>query len=328
VQIASAANESHYLSKSKKVIRQKDEVSQQSSEILAGGDVSVSASNDLLLSASKVEAGDEAYLVAGENLALLSAEDYDYSLYQKKKSGSFGRKSFKRDEVTQVTHIGSEVSAGGDVTLLSGSDQLYQAATLESGNDLTLASGGAITFEGVKDLKQESHEKSSNSLAWTSAKGKGTTDETLRQSVLIAKGETIIKAVDGLKIDVKHVDQQTISQTIDAMVQADPELAWIKEAEARGDVDWQRVKEVHDSFKYSQSGLDGGAAIIIAIIVAYLTAGAASGLIGGAAGATAGSGTAMAAGTAYALHKPYLPLPGLALYHVLSNWQFHGNSAS
>lgn len=38
------------------------------------------------------------------------------------------------------------------------------------------------------------------------------------------------------------------------MVKADPGLAWIKEAEQRGDVDWRQVKEVHDSFKYSQSG--------------------------------------------------------------------------
>src|SRR5690606_19943493 len=114
-------------------------------------------------------------------------EDYDYSLYQKKSKGSFGRKSFKRDEATQVTHVGSEVSAGNDVTLLSGSDQLYQAARLQSGGDLTLASGGAITFEGVKDLKQESHEKSKSSFAWQSAKGKGKTDETLRQSQLVVQ---------------------------------------------------------------------------------------------------------------------------------------------
>ncbi|TBU81901.1 DUF637 domain-containing protein, partial [Phytopseudomonas dryadis] len=127
------------------------------------------------------------------------------------------------------------------------------------------------------------------------AKGKGTTDETLLQSQLIAQGDIVIKAVDGLKIDIKEVNQQTVSQTIDAMVQADPELAWLKEMEQRGDVDWHRVKEVHDSFKYSHSGLGGAAMMIIAIVVAYFTAGAASGLIGSAAGAGAGSGSAMAA---------------------------------
>ncbi|MFC3606942.1 hypothetical protein ACFOMF_03990, partial [Stutzerimonas tarimensis] len=174
-------------------------------------------------------------------------------------------------------------------------------AKLTSGEDLTLSSGGTITFEGVKDLEQESHEKSKSSFAWQSAKGKGTTDETLVQSQLIAQGELVIQAVEGLQIDVRQVNQQTVSQTIDAMVQADPNLAWLKEMESRGDVDWQRVKEVHDSFKYSSSGLGGPAAMVTAIAVAYFTAGAASAAIGNLAGAAAGSGSAMAAaGTATA----------------------------
>nr|WP_244157231.1 filamentous hemagglutinin N-terminal domain-containing protein [Pseudomonas argentinensis] len=301
--IASAANESHFLSKSKRVINQRDQVRQQSSEIVAGGDIAVNAESNLVVSASKLQAGDEAYLVAGENLALLSAEDYDYSLYQKKKKGSFGRKSFKRNESTQVTNVGSEITTGGDLILVSEGDQLYQRAHLESGNDLTLVSGGDITFEGVKDLEQESREKSKSSLAWQSSKGKGKTDETLRQSELIAQGELVIQAVDGLKIDIKQVNQQSVNQTIEAMVRADPNLAWLKEAEARGDVDWRRVKEVHDSFKYSSSGLGVGAQIVIAIVVAYFAGPLLSQGIGSLGGATAaaGSGTAMAAsGTATA----------------------------
>ncbi|MCD2832330.1 hypothetical protein, partial [Pseudomonas aeruginosa] len=108
---------------------------------------------------------------------------------------------------------------------LSGGDQTYQGAKLESGNDLAIVSGGAVTFEAVKDLHQESHEKSKGDLAWNSAKGKGQTDETLRQTQIVAQGNLAIKAVEGLKIDLKHIDQKTVSQTIDAMVQADPQLA-------------------------------------------------------------------------------------------------------
>ncbi|MFO6063138.1 filamentous hemagglutinin family protein, partial [Pseudomonas aeruginosa] len=169
---------------------------------------------------------------------------------------------------------------------------------LESGNDLAIVSGGAVTFDAVKDLHQESHEKSKGDLAWQSSKGKGQTDETVRQSQLVAQGNLAIKAVEGLKIDLKHIDQKTVSQTIDVMVKADPSLAWLREAEKQGDVDWRKVREVHDSFKYSHSGLGVGAQLAVAIVVTYLTAGAASAAIGSAAGATAGSGTAMAAGTA------------------------------
>jgi filamentous hemagglutinin len=271
VLLSAAANEDHFYSKSKKTTRQNDVVTQQSTEIRAGRDVGIDAAGNVVLVASNISAGGEAYLVAGDQLALLSAEDLDYSLYDMKKKGSFGSKKSKRDEVTDVRNVGSSITTGGDLTLVSEGNQLYQKARLESGGDLTLDAGGVIVFEAVKDLHQESHEKSSNSLAWTSAKGKGNTDETLQQSVLIAKGETVINAVDGLRIDIRDVNKQTVSQTIDAMVKVDPEFAWIKEAEARGDVDWQRVKEVHESFQYSQSGLGAGAQLVIAIVAsAYL----------------------------------------------------------
>lgn len=298
VTLVSAADEQHASYTSKKLKTQEDHVRQVGSEFSAGRDIAISAGEDLALSASRVSAGDEAYLVAGGKLALLAAEDSDYSLYDKKKKGSFGSKYIKRDEVTRVTNVGSTITTGGDLTLASGDDQRYQMAKLESGADLTIDSGGSITFEAAKDLHQESHVKSKNSLAWTSAKGKGNTDETLRQSQLVAQGDILIKAVDGLNIDIRKLDQKTVSQAIDSMVAADPKLAWLKDAEQRGDVNWRQVEELHESFKYSQSGLGQGAILAIMIIVTALTAGAASGAIGSAAGATAGSGSAMAAGTA------------------------------
>ncbi len=97
----------------------------------------------------------------------------------------------------------------------------------------------------MKDLHQESHEKSKSksSFVWNSMSGKGNTDETVLQSQLIAQGEIAIKAVEGLKIDIKQIDQKTVSETVDAMVAADPQLAWLKQVEQRGDVDWRRVKE-------------------------------------------------------------------------------------
>ncbi|HCE3931487.1 TPA: DUF637 domain-containing protein, partial [Pseudomonas aeruginosa] len=268
VTLAAAANEEHAYSKTRKVTYQEDKVAQQGTRVDAGGDLAINAGQDLRLIASQASAGDEAYLVAGDKLELLAANDSNYYLYDKKKKGDFGRKETRRDEVTDVKAVGSQISSGGDLTLLSGGDQTYQGAKLESGNDLAIVSGGAVTFEAVKDLHQESHEKSKGDLAWQSSKGKGQTDETVRQSQIVAQGNLAIKAVEGLKIDLKHIDQKTVSQTIDAMVQADPQLAWLKEAEQRGDVDWRRVQEVHDSWKYSNSGLGAAPSLAIAIVAA------------------------------------------------------------
>ncbi|GKQ44553.1 filamentous hemagglutinin N-terminal domain-containing protein [Pseudomonas syringae] len=294
--LSSAADEQHSYGKSKKVTEQEDHVSQVSADLKAGGSVALQAGQNLAVISSRITAGKEAYLVAGENLDILAAQDSDYSLYDMKKKGSFGAKKTQRDEVTDVKNIGSEITTGGDLLLSSGGDQKYQAAKLESGKDLTIESGGAVTFEGVKDLHQESHEKSKSDLAWNSSKGKGNTDETLRQSELVAKGEVAIRAVQGLKIDIKQIDQQSVSQTIDAMVKADPQLAWLKEAELRGDVDWRQVKEVHDSFKYDNSSLGQGAMLAIIIIVTVLTAGAGTFAAAGTAAGSAATGAATAAG--------------------------------
>ncbi|EPN47619.1 filamentous hemagglutinin family protein, partial [Pseudomonas syringae pv. actinidiae ICMP 19094] len=79
--ISSAADEEHSLSKSKKLTR---------ADLDAGGSVALQAGQNLAVISSRITAGKEAYLVAGENLDILAAQDSDYSLYDKKKKGSFG----------------------------------------------------------------------------------------------------------------------------------------------------------------------------------------------------------------------------------------------
>jgi filamentous hemagglutinin len=301
VRIASAANEDssayHKKRGGKKVDIEHHQVRQQSSVIEAGGELVVGAGGDLLVSSSHLKSGADAYLYAGEQIALLAAQDSNYSLYNMKKKGSWGSKKTKRDEVTDERHMGSSITSGENLTLNSDGDQTYQVAKLESGKDITLDGGGAITFEGVKDLHQESHEKTNNNSFWVSSKGKGNTDETLRQTQILAAGNIVIKAVYGLKIDVRQVNQQTVSQSINAMVNADPQLAWLKEAEKRGDVDWRVVKEIHDSYKYSNSGLGPASQIIIAIVMAAVVGPAAMGAMGTATGGAVAAGT-ISSGTA------------------------------
>jgi filamentous hemagglutinin family protein len=260
--------ETHSKDGKKRIHEEDNHTVQKAAEFSAGGNVVTSSGRDTTLIASKISAGNEAYVYAGNDLNLLAAQNKDYTLYDMKEKGGWGAMKAQHDEVTQVTHVGSEIKTGGNLTLISEGDQRYQVAKLESGKDITLDSGGAIVFEGVKDLHDESHTKSDGDAFWTSSKGKGNTDETLRQTQMIAKGNITIKAVEGLQIDLKQVDQQSVSQTIDAMVQADPQLAWLKQAEARGDVDWRQVKEIHESFKYSNSGLGPASQLIIAIALA------------------------------------------------------------
>lgn len=281
----------------KRIKTEDDQTTQVASVLTAGANFVSRAGRDTTLVASKISAGNEAYLYSGGQMNLLAAQDSTHTLYDMKKNSGWGSKKTQRDEVTRITNVGSVINTGGDLTLKSGGDQTYQLAKLQSGKDITLDSGGAITFEAVKDLHQESHEKTDNNAFWVSSKGKGNTDETLRQSQMIAEGNVAIKAVDGLKIDINQVNQQTVSQSIDAMVKADPQLAWLKDAEQRGDVDWRQVKEIHDSFKYSNSGLGPASQIIIAIVMAAVVGPAVMGAMGATTGGMVAAGT-MSANTA------------------------------
>ncbi|MDO0945660.1 two-partner secretion domain-containing protein [Chromohalobacter israelensis] len=282
--------EQNYRSSSTKKIHR--EIRQQGSELRADDDLTLVAGSDVNVTAGRLEAGDQAYLFAGRDVNLLAATDQDYSLYEKEKDGGlFGSSSYRRDEVDDRRAVGSQIVGGDGLSVFSGGDQTYQGARLESGGDLALTSLGSIDFATASDLHSESYEKSSGNFAWQSSKGEGRTDETLRQSELIARGETLIQAANGLNIDVSRIDQQTVSQTIDAMVAADPDFAWLKDMEARGDVDWHQVKAIHDSWDYSQSGLSQVAALAVSITVAAMTSGAA--MSGTAAGAGATSATSM-----------------------------------
>ncbi|WP_192826299.1 hemagglutinin repeat-containing protein, partial [Pseudomonas aeruginosa] len=117
VGLVAAANEEHAYGKTKKVTFQDDKITQQATRVDAGGDLAINAGQDLRLVASQASAGDEAYLVAGDKLELLAANDSSYYLYDKKSKGSFGSKKTRRDEITDVTAVGSQISSGGDLTL-------------------------------------------------------------------------------------------------------------------------------------------------------------------------------------------------------------------
>ncbi len=154
--------------------------------------------------------------IRGENVGVYGINQGDLAL----NSGNYDL-SYQGNNLT-ITKALLNVIADGKTKVYGDADPslTYQVSGLKNGDTAgAVLNGGSLS---VKDLHQESHEKSKGNLAWQSSKGKGQTDETVRQSQLVAQGNLAIKAVEGLKIDLKHIDQKTVSQTIDAMVQADP----------------------------------------------------------------------------------------------------------
>lgn len=272
-------------------------VNQVQSTLSAGGDMQLDAGGDLISIASYLQAGSDMSLAAAGDIALLAAQNSQYHLYESSKDGDFGAKSHKKDEIQNVTNVGTTLEAGGNLSVNSEGNQRYQAARLQSGGDISIVSGGHITFESVKDLYRETHERSQGDLAWNKMAGEGRVDETVLQSEIVAAGNLAIDAAEGMTIDLKDIDQHSVSQLIDGMVANNPDLAWLKEADANGEVDWQRVKEMHDSWEYESQSMGAATALVVAIVVTVLTAGAGAGAGAAVAGAT-GTGAAGVAATA------------------------------
>ncbi|MFJ7107897.1 hemagglutinin repeat-containing protein [Pseudomonas sp. NPDC098740] len=188
--LASAADESHSFSKSKKVTSQRDHVSQVSTNVTAGGNVALSAGKDLDLIASRVSAGDEAYLFAANNLTLQSAEDSDYSFYSKTKKSSSGKKS-RLDEVASTTNIASAVTSGGNSTLLAGKDMLIKGSEIAADKGgVQLVAGNDMQVVAVTDSNSARHESSSSKSSWGGLKSSKVKDQ-LSETQTTAVGSVI-----------------------------------------------------------------------------------------------------------------------------------------
>jgi filamentous hemagglutinin len=188
--LASAADEQHSYGKSKKVTSQEDHVSQVSTSVTAGGNVVLSAGKDLGLIASRVSAGDEAYLVAGSNLVLQSAEDSDYSFYSKTKKSSSGKK-FRLDETSSVTNVASSVTSGGNSALTAGNDLLIKGSnvTSEKGS-VGLRAGNDVEIVAVTDSSSARHERSQSKSSWGGLKSSKVEDQ-LAETQTTAVGSLI-----------------------------------------------------------------------------------------------------------------------------------------
>jgi len=188
--IASAANESSYDYRhkggSKRVHNEERQVRQQASVIESGKDLNVVAGNDLALVASQLRAGDEAYLYAGNNLALLTAEDSNYSFFEKHKK-SFTSKKSSLDERTQITNVGSSVTSNGDAVLIAKNDLGVMGSSVESTKaDVSLLAGNDVQIGSVSDLNESRQSRSSSKSSWggfKSSKAKNDVSESSTQSV-------------------------------------------------------------------------------------------------------------------------------------------------
>ncbi|PIF52660.1 filamentous hemagglutinin [Pseudomonas sp. 29] len=224
VLISSAADEEHSRSANKRMSRQDDEVTQVSSTVNAGGNVTLKAGKDLDLIASRVSAGNEAYLTSGANLVLQSAEDSDYSFYSKTKKSS-SKKTFQLDETSSVTNVASSVTSVGKSVLSAGNDLTIKGSNVVSEKaGVGLEAGNDVEILAVTDSSSARHERSKSKSSWGGLKSSKVQDQ-LAETQTTAVGSLI--SGDTIAVNAKRdatITGSALVSTNDLSVRAGGDL--------------------------------------------------------------------------------------------------------
>ncbi|WP_241664247.1 hemagglutinin repeat-containing protein [Pseudomonas sp. Sample_21] len=185
--VTSAANESEFSARSKRKQVESINVSQQSSVISSGRDIAASAGNDLNLIASRISASNEAYLFAGDDVNIATAEDVDYDYYSKTKKGSFGKKKSTMSESETVLSVSSTVEAGSKLVVSAGQDVNLTGAKLSSDGTLLASAGRDINLLAAQDSYSQA--SASSKKSWNKSKSSSSeqTQTRLNSTELSAK---------------------------------------------------------------------------------------------------------------------------------------------
>ncbi|EJC85478.1 hypothetical protein Rleg4DRAFT_7363 [Rhizobium leguminosarum bv. trifolii WSM2297] len=116
---------------------------QQQSQLSAGTNATIKADDDILLSGSSVKADGNVALSAGDDINITAAQEHSAS--------TFGKKS-----ASSITHLGSGISAGGDLSVTAGSgsgdhDLNIVGSKLAADGKLALKADGDVTIAEATD---------------------------------------------------------------------------------------------------------------------------------------------------------------------------------
>jgi filamentous hemagglutinin len=204
--LTSAANESDFVSRSKKRAQETHSITQQSTVLNSGRDIAIHAGNDLGIIASRIKADENISLNAEQDILVASAKDESSSYYYKKKKGSFGRSKTTQSESYDSTNVASVIDAGGDLTVNTHKDEdgsvnldggrnvTIIGSQMNAGNDLVLGAKNDVSVLSATEETGSYTKKTKTGLFGMSSKGSShlATSVTQVGSELNAKNDAVI----------------------------------------------------------------------------------------------------------------------------------------
>ncbi|MDR1703054.1 MAG: hemagglutinin repeat-containing protein, partial [Sporomusaceae bacterium] len=124
------------------------------SSISAGGSIGLQSGDDLSLKGVNVSAANDLNLSSGKDLSIETVKD--------ESSASRYRNSNNYSKQSEVTNKTSSLSAGGSIGLEAAGDMTLTGAQVTAGKDISALSGGNLLLDAVKDSKEVDWKSGSN----------------------------------------------------------------------------------------------------------------------------------------------------------------------
>jgi filamentous hemagglutinin family protein len=129
--------------------------------ITATGKLNLDAAKDITVKGADVKADGDVSLAAGNNVTFDTIQDKTATTTYKKTGGLFSSGSETNNVIT-TTNIGSNLGAGGNLTIKSGKDTTIAGSKVKVGGSLDVDAGGDLNVISRQDTV-ESHSTSSSS---------------------------------------------------------------------------------------------------------------------------------------------------------------------
>ncbi|MFK8400298.1 hemagglutinin repeat-containing protein [Pseudomonas sp. BGr12] len=172
---------------------------QLGAEASAGRDLDISAGRDLNAVASRLDAARDAALSAGRDVTLASAADESHSYSNTRKISS------QKDHVEQQ---GTELTAGGDVSIAAGQDLALKASSVSASGEAYLYAGRDVSLVSEQDSDYSYYRKtktSSSGLSSTTKTRVDSSSSTTQAGSLVSADKIAIRAGQDIAVQGSDV---------------------------------------------------------------------------------------------------------------------------
>ncbi|MBG6286904.1 hemagglutinin repeat-containing protein [Pseudomonas nitroreducens] len=172
---------------------------QLGAEASAGRDLDISAGRDLNAVASRLDAARDAALSAGRDVTLASAADESHGYSNTRKISS------QKDHVEQQ---GTELTAGGDVSIAAGQDLALKASSVSASGEAYLYAGRDVSLVSEQDSDYSYYRKtktSSSGLSSTTKTRVDSSSSTTQTGSLVSADKIAIRAGQDIAVQGSDV---------------------------------------------------------------------------------------------------------------------------